>query len=132
MSVEFKTSDTWDHLSQLTKFIIPTTLRDNVKMKSSECICTTFVQIPSINSAKVRIKSINRTNKFHPILFCLSRYHCLDSASCGFSTQGKYSTNKAPPRWNPPWRGEGAYLTKRFSPQRIKKKSWSERCGYVR
>ena len=21
-----------------------------------------------------------------------------------------------PPRWNPPWRGEGAYFTKRFSP----------------
>ena len=21
---------------------------------------------------------------------------------------------ESPPRWNPPWRGEGAYLTKRF------------------
>ena len=25
-------------------------------------------------------------------------------------------THATPPRWNPPWRGEGAYLTKRFSP----------------
>ena len=37
-----------------------------------------------------------------------------------------------PPRWNPPWRGEGAYRTKRFSPQCINKWSSSERCGYVR
>ena len=36
-----------------------------------------------------------------------------------------------PPRWNPPWRGEGAYQTKRFSPQCIKKWSSLERCGYV-
>ena len=37
-----------------------------------------------------------------------------------------------PPRWNPPWRGEGAYPTKRFSPQCINKWSSSKRCGYVR
>ena len=33
---------------------------------------------------------------------------------------------------HPLWRGEGAYLTKRFSPQCIKKWSSSERCSYVR
>ena len=26
------------------------------------------------------------------------------------------NTPGCPPRWNPPWRGEGAYRTKRFSP----------------
>ena len=25
-------------------------------------------------------------------------------------------TRASPPRWNPPWHGEGAYLTKRFQP----------------
>ena len=34
--------------------------------------------------------------------------------------------------WNPPWRGEGVYRTKRFSPKCISKWSSSERCGYVR
>ena len=37
----------------------------------------------------------------------------------------------SPPWWNPPWRGEGAYLTKTFSPQCVNKNS-SERCCYVR
>ena len=37
----------------------------------------------------------------------------------------------SPPWWNPPWRDEGAYLTKTFSPQCINKNS-SERCCYVR
>ena len=37
----------------------------------------------------------------------------------------------SPPWWNPPWCGEGAYLTKTFSPQCINKNS-SERCCYVR
>ena len=25
-----------------------------------------------------------------------------------------YVNKQSPPRWNPPWRGEGAYATKRF------------------
>ena len=37
----------------------------------------------------------------------------------------------SPPWWNPPWRDEGAYLTKTFSPQCINKNS-SERFCYVR
>ena len=37
----------------------------------------------------------------------------------------------SPPWWNPPWCGEGAYLTKTFSPQCINKNS-SERFCYVR
>ena len=36
----------------------------------------------------------------------------------------------SPPWWNLPWRGEGACLTKTFSPQGINKNS-SERCCYV-
>ena len=32
----------------------------------------------------------------------------------------------SPPRWNPPWRGEGAYLTKRFSPHSTSKARWSD------
>ena len=37
-----------------------------------------------------------------------------------------------PPWWNPPWRGEETYRTKRFSLQRINKWSSSEWCSYVR
>ena len=40
--------------------------------------------------------------------------------------------NQSPPRWNPPWHSEWAYLAKRFSPQCMNKWSSSEWCGYVR
>ena len=43
------------------------------------------------------------------------------SKCCKFKADVRYFygnriTQAFPPRWNPPWRGEGAYLTKRFSP----------------
>ena len=44
---------------------------------------------------------------------------------CKMISNGQSAVNEqiSPPQWNPPWRGEGAYLTKRFHPSASKSRA---------